>query len=117
MKNLQAIAALIKAAEVAEDPLDELACRRTAGWLRWCDGFGATLTLPEATRIAAGGALAEAARGLLRRLAEQYPAPAEDFRLESLCDDNQTAWSMETILIWSNAQARAHNVTRENSFA
>jgi hypothetical protein len=98
MKNSQAIANLISAAEAADDPLDELACRRAAVWLRWCDGFGATLSRPEADRIAAAGALGEAARGLIRRLAEEYPAPVEDIRLEYLHDDDVASWSVAAIV-------------------
>ena len=97
MKNAKAIACLIVAAEAAQDPLDELACRRAGAWLRWCDGFGATLTRPEAERFAAGGALGEAARGLLRRLAEKYPAPPEDARLDCLVDDSETTWGLQDI--------------------
>ena len=56
MKNINGITLLIQAAETADDPLDQLACRRAAAWLRWCDGYGAALTETEAQRIAAGGA-------------------------------------------------------------
>lgn len=97
MKNSLAITALIEAAEAADDPLDELACRRAAVWLRWCDAFGATLTRPEANRIGAGGALGEAARGLIRRMAEDYPAPVEDIQLECLQDDDGTPWALSSI--------------------
>ena len=97
MKNSQAIANLISSAQATEDPLDELACRRAAVWLRWCDGFGATLTRPETDRLAAPGALSEVARGLIRRLAEEYPAPAEDIQLACLHDDNGAPWSVEAI--------------------
>ena len=89
MKNSYAISRLLTAAEVAKDPLDRLACRRAAAWLRWCDGYGATLSQSEADRVAAGGALGEFARGLLRRLAESYPAPIEDVRLSYLDDDEE----------------------------
>ena len=61
MRNSSAIAQLIAASEAADDPLDRLACRRAAAWLRWCDGYGATLTEPEAARIGARGSLAGAA--------------------------------------------------------
>lgn len=88
MKNLHAISLLLAAAEVAKDPLDRLACRRAAAWLRWCDGYGATLSQSEADRVAAGGALGEFARGLLRRLAKSYPAPIEDVRLSYLDEDD-----------------------------
>jgi len=98
MKNSQAIACLIAAAETANDPLDELACRRAAVWLRWCDGFGATLTRPEVDRIAAGGALGEAARGLIRRLVEEYPGPVEDIQLACLHEDAGAPWSVEAIV-------------------
>ena len=90
MRNSEAIARLVTAAEAAHDPLDQLACRRAGSWLRWCDGFGATLTRPEAERISAGGSLGEAARGLLRRLAETYPVPPEDAWLDYLADDGET---------------------------
>lgn len=88
MKNSYAISRLLAAAEVTKDPLDRLACRRAAAWLRWCDGYGATLSQSEADRVAAGGALGEFARGLLRRLAESYPAPIEDVRLSYLDEDD-----------------------------
>ena len=94
MRNSSAIAQLIVAAETADDPLDRLACRRAAAWLRWCDGYGATLTAPEAARIAAGGRLAEVARGLLRRLAETYPGPVEDARLDYLEEGEGCDWSL-----------------------
>ena len=95
MRNSEAIARLVTAAEAAHDPLDQLACRRAGAWLRWCDGFGATLTRSEAERFAAGGALGEAARGLLRRLAETYPAPPEAARLDYLADDDETASGLQ----------------------
>ena len=88
MKNSYAISRLLAAAEVAKDPLDRLACRRAAAWLRWCDGYGATLSQSEADRVAAGGGLGEFARGLLRRLAERYPSPIEDVRLSYLDEDD-----------------------------
>jgi hypothetical protein len=97
MKNAEAIARLMTAAEAAHDPLDQLVCRRAASWLRWCDGFGATLTRHETQRFAAGGALGEAARGLLRRLAETYPAPPEDARLDYLADDAETMLGFQDI--------------------
>lgn len=112
MKNSQAIANLITAAEATEDPLDELACRRAAVWLRWCDGFGATLTGSEVERIAVPGALGEAARGLIRRLAEEYPAPAEDTQLACLHDDDGSPWSIEAIV---DQAKRARSATRMNS--
>lgn len=111
MKNSQAIAALISAAEAADDPLDELACRRAAGWLRWCDGFGATLTRPETDRIATPGALGEAARGLIRRLAEEYPAPIEDIQFACIRDDGGAPWSVEAIV---DQAKHARSVTRMN---
>lgn len=94
MKNSHAISCLLAAAEVAKDPLDRLACRRAAAWLRWCDGYGATLTASEAARIAAGGRLAEVARALLRRLAETYPGPVEDARLDYLEEGDGGDWSL-----------------------
>ncbi|WP_127562820.1 hypothetical protein [Nioella ostreopsis] len=98
MKNSQAIANLITAAEATEDALDELACRRAAVWLRWCDGFGATLTRSEVERIAVPGALGEAARGLIRRLVEEYPGPVEDIQLACLHEDDGAPWSVEAIV-------------------
>lgn len=95
MRNSSAIAQLIAASEAADDPLDRLACRRAAAWLRWCDGYGATLTEPEAARISAGGSLAEAARGLIRRLSETYPAPVEDARLDYLENEDDSSWSTD----------------------
>jgi hypothetical protein len=106
MKNSDAIARLLSAAETAQDPLDELACRRAGAWLRWCDGFGATLTRHETERFAAGGALGEAARGLLRRLAETYPAPPEDARLDYLADDSETTSGLQDIARWSAATTK-----------
>ena len=111
MKNAEAIARLVAAAEAAHDPLDQLACRRAGSWLRWCDGFGATLTRPEAQRVAAGGALGEAARGLIRRLAETYPVPPEDARLDYLAEDGETMLGFQDIARSSDAApktARAH---------
>jgi hypothetical protein len=113
MKNAEAIARLLSAAETAQDPLDELACRRAASWLRWCDGFGATLTRPETERFAAGGALGEAARGLLRRLAETYPVPPEDARLEYLTEDDDTTSGLQGILLSSAAIPRPGCALRE----
>ncbi len=106
MKNAEAIACLMTAAEAAHDPLDQLVCRRAASWLRWCDGFGATLTRPEAQRVAAGGALGEAARGLIRRLAETYPVPPEDVRLDYLADDSETTSGLQDIARWSAATTK-----------
>lgn len=114
MKNSEAIAHLIIAAEAAHDPLDQLACRRAGAWLRWCDGFGATLTRPEAERFAAGGALGEAARGLIRRLAETYPAPPEDARLDYLADDGETMLGFQDIARSSAAPPRQGRTRRED---
>lgn len=113
MKNSEAIAHLVVAAEAAQDPLDQIACSRAGAWLRWCDGFGATLTRPEAARIAAGGALGEAARGLLRRLAETYPAPPEDARLDYLADDDETTSSLHDIARSSAAPPKPGRPRRE----
>lgn len=113
MKNAEAIARLLSAAETAQDPLDELACRRAGSWLRWCDGFGATLTRPEAQRVAAGGALGEAARGLIRRLAETYPVPPEDARLDYLADDSETTSGLQDIARWSAATTKPGQARRE----
>ncbi|MCL1630111.1 hypothetical protein M3N55_15400 [Roseibaca sp. V10] len=114
MKNAEAIARLLSAAETAQDPLDELACRRAGSWLRWCDGFGATLTRPEAQRVAAGGALGEAARGLIRRLAETYPVPPEDARLDYLADDSETTSGLQDIARWSAATTKPGKARRED---
>lgn len=112
MKNSLAIIALIEAAEAADDPLDELACRRAAVWLRWCDGFGATLTRSEVERIAVPGALGEAARGLIRRLVEEYPGPVEDIQLACLHEDDGAPWSVEAIV---DQAKHARSATRMNS--
>ncbi|QOL82655.1 hypothetical protein [Pseudooceanicola spongiae] len=116
MRNSEAIACLVTAAEAAQDPLDQLACRRAGTWLRWCDGFGATVTRTEAERIAAGGALGEAARGLIRRLAETYPAPPEDARLEYLTDDDETTSGLQSIAQFSAATRRPGREPREGDF-
>ncbi|WP_417249285.1 hypothetical protein [Celeribacter sp.] len=92
MRNTYAVRCLLDAATVARDPLDATACRRAAGWLRWCDGFGATLTEGEAERLAQGKALGEAARQLIRRLSEEFPAPPEDAALTYLDDDEESGW-------------------------
>lgn len=92
MRNTDAIRRFLDAATVARDPLDATACRRASVWLRWCDGFGATLTEGEAGRIAQGGALGDCARQLIRRLAEEFPAPPEDAALTYLDDDEGTEW-------------------------
>jgi hypothetical protein len=49
-------------------------------------------------RIAAGGALGEAARGLIRRLVEEYPGPVEDIQLACIIDDDGAPWSVEAIV-------------------
>ncbi|WP_439525704.1 hypothetical protein [Roseovarius mucosus] len=92
MRNTDAIRRFLDAATVARDPLDATACRRAAVWLRWCDGFGATLTEGEAERLAQGNALGEAARQLIRRLSEEFPAPPEDAALTYLDDDEGSGW-------------------------
>ena len=84
MRNSAAVGSLLRAARRAEDPLDATACRRAAAWLRWCDGFGAALAPAEAARFGRGGSLGEAARALVRRLSESYPAPPEDGALRYL---------------------------------
>lgn len=114
MKNAEAIARLVTAAEAAHDPLDQLVCRRAASWLRWCDGFGATLTRHETERFAAGGALGEAARGLLRRLAETYPVPPEDARLDYLVDDDETTSGLQDIARSSAAPPKQGRARRED---
>lgn len=92
MRNTDAIRRFLDAATVARDPLDATACRRAAVWLRWCDGFGATLTEGEADHLAQGKALGEAARQLIRRLADEFPAPPEDAALTYLDDDEGSGW-------------------------
>ena len=92
MKNTTALAAFLTAADKTHDMLDATACRRAAVWLRWSDGFGATLTEDESTRIAQGKALGECARQVIRRLSEDFPAPPEDGSLRYLDDDESTAW-------------------------
>lgn len=92
MRNTYAVRCLLDAATVARDPLDATACRRAAGWLRWCDGFGATLTEGEAERLAQCNALGETARQLIRRLSEEFPAPPEDAALTYLNDDEESGW-------------------------
>lgn len=92
MKNAHAIAMLIDAGGSATDPLDVTACRRAAVWLRWCDGFGATLTEVDATRFAKGGELGEAARSLIRRLYDEFPPAPEDATLRYLEDEEDSSW-------------------------
>ena len=92
MKNTKAFAELIKAAENTDDHLNSTACRRAAIWLRWCDGFGATLTDDEAERISDNRSLAETARLLIARLAKEFPHPHEDASLRYLDDDEGSAW-------------------------
>lgn len=77
--------------ELAEngDPLDAIACRRAATWVRFTDAFGATVTGEEATRLAQGGALGETARQIIQRLAEDFPTPNEDGSLQFLDDDEK----------------------------
>lgn len=92
MRNTYAVRRFLDAATIARDPLDATACRRAAAWLRWCDGFGATLTEGEAERLAQGGALGDCARQIIRRLAEEFPAPPEDVALTYLDDDEGSGW-------------------------
>lgn len=92
MKNSRAISIFIHAANRDVDPLDTTACLRAASWLRWCDGFGATLTSGEASRLAQGGNLGEAARSLIRRLSAEYPTLPEDCGLQYLEDQDSTGW-------------------------
>ncbi|MDV4145838.1 hypothetical protein [Shimia sp. FJ5] len=92
MRNTYAVRQFLDAAAVARDPLDATACRRAAAWLRWCDGYGATLAQGEAERIAQGGALGDCARQIIRRLAEEFPAPVEDAGLTYLDDDEGGGW-------------------------
>lgn len=89
MRNTDAICALIDGADRALDPLDAVACRRAATWIRFTDAFGATITADEADRLAQGGALGEAARQIIQQLSEDYPAPQEDGSLRYLEDDEQ----------------------------
>ncbi|WP_288960767.1 hypothetical protein [uncultured Sulfitobacter sp.] len=92
MRNTDAIRRFLDAATVARDPLDATACRRAAVWLRWCDAFGATMTDDETGHLAQGNALGEAARQLIRRLSEEFPAPPEDAALTYLDDDEGSGW-------------------------
>lgn len=92
MKNTFAIAAFIKASENTDDHLNSTACRRAAVWLKWCDGFGATLTDDEAERISNNQSLAETARLLIARLAQDFPNPPEDASLRYLDDEDETRW-------------------------
>jgi len=98
MRNIEAIKVLIEAAESATDPLDATACQRAAVWLRWCDGFGATLTDEDAKRFSKAGALGEAARGLIRRLFQEFPPPSEDGGLRYLVDEEEGGEWMQRIL-------------------
>jgi|GEM_PF-2565387 hypothetical protein len=92
MRNTYAVRCLLDAGAVARDPLDATACRRAAVWLRWCDAFGATMTESEADHLAQGKALGEAARQLIRRLADEFPAPPEDAALTYLDDEEGSGW-------------------------
>jgi hypothetical protein len=93
MRNADAIAYFLAAADTVTDPLDILACRRVAAWLRWSDAFGATVTQEEAARLRKGGNLAELSRQILRRLlAEGFPRPAEDLTLSYLDDEESGIW-------------------------
>lgn len=97
MRNVEANRILLRAAEAAPDPLDATACQRAAAWLRWCDGFGATLTSEDSERLSKTGALGEAARGLIRRLFQEFPAPSEDACLRYLVEEESGEW-MERII-------------------
>lgn len=89
MRNVEAIRVLLEAADNATDPLDATACQRAAVWLRWCDGFGAMLTVDETKRFLRSGALGEAARGLVRRLFQEFPPPPEDGSLRYLDEEEE----------------------------
>lgn len=106
MKNTRAISIFIHVEHRDVDPLDTTACLRAASWLRWCDGFGATLTAEEASRLAKGGNLGEAARSLIRRLSAEYPALPEDCGLQYLEDQDSTGWMHAFPL--SNSEIPAH---------
>lgn len=98
MRNVEAIKVLLLAAEAATDPLDATACQRAAVWLRWCDGFGATLTDEDSKRFSKAGTLGEAARGLIRRLFQEFPPPSEDAGLRYLIDEEEGGEWMQRIL-------------------
>lgn len=89
-----AISALLRAADDVHDPLDKLACQRAAAWLRWCDGYGATLTNEETSVIDETKSLGEVARMIISRLSSLFPALPEDpeFCFE---DDNYSGWQDE----------------------
>lgn len=94
MKNTLAIGALLRAADEVQDPLDRLACQRAATWIRWCDGFGATLTIKEASLIDQTKSLGEIARMIIVRLSKFFPVPPEDLEL-SYIEDDSTCWQDE----------------------
>lgn len=94
MKNSKAIGALLRAADNASDPLDKLACQRAAIWVRWCDGFGATITNQEALVIDQTQSLGDLSRMIIARLSGLFPAPPEDPEFRYL-DDDASGWQDE----------------------
>lgn len=94
MKNSKAIGALLRAADNARDPLDKLACQRAAAWVRWCDGFGATITNNEASAIDHTRYPGEVSRMIISRLSKLFPAPPEDPEFRYL-DDDGSGWQDE----------------------
>lgn len=94
MKNSTAIGVLLRAADHARDTLDKLACQRAATWLRWCDGFGATITKEEASVIDQSQSLGDVSRMIIARLSSLFPAPPEDPEFRYL-DDDGSGWQDE----------------------
>ncbi|MGB0660219.1 MAG: hypothetical protein ACPGNV_08550 [Mangrovicoccus sp.] len=94
MKNSAAISALLHAADDVQDPLDKLACQRAAAWVRWCDGYGATLTNEETSVIKRTKSLGDVARMIIVRLARLFPAPPEDPEFQYM-DDDGSGWQHE----------------------
>ncbi len=94
MKNSTAIGALLLATDNAHDPLDKLACQRAATWLRWCDGFGATITNQEASVIDQSQSLGDVSRMIIARLSSLFPAPPEEPEFRYM-DDDGSGWQHE----------------------
>lgn len=94
MKNTDAICALLRAADTAHDPLDRLACQRAAAWIRWCDGFGATITNDEASVMDQTHSLGEVSRMIVARFSSLFPALPEDADLRHL-DEEGSGWQDE----------------------
>ncbi|MFY0624606.1 MAG: hypothetical protein JXQ89_23265, partial [Pelagimonas sp.] len=97
MTNTAAILALLASSESAARELDRLACLRAATWIRWYDGFGATLAATLQDRLTAGGNLAEAARQITQHFLETgLPSPPEDSQLTYLTD-SETNWMTDFV--------------------